>query len=63
MSNLDKHTALLAADLKVGTKFSTVYDPRCEVLTLPDEFGNFEGLDTDGVRVEFNLTMIVNVER
>lgn len=60
---MDKFERLLAADLRIGTTFSTLYEGKCTVTSLPDSDGNFRALDSDGVECEFHVSMIVNINR
>lgn len=44
--------------LEVGQIFDTLYEKGCKVITLPDEFGNFDAYDSDGVACSFNIRMV-----
>jgi hypothetical protein len=51
-------------DIVKGTKFDTAFpdgeviEEGCIALESPDEDGNFVGLDSEGIRVEFNTVMV-----
>lgn len=42
-----------------GAVFSTPFESGCVVVTTPDDYGNFDALDSDGVRCQFTLAMVV----
>lgn len=50
-----------------GTVFSTklpdgeIIETGCVAQSAPDEFGNFDGIDSDGVEVTFNTRMVAQV--
>lgn len=46
-------------DLTIGQVFDTRYEQCCKVVTLPDEQGNFEGYDSDGVLCTFHMDMVI----
>lgn len=52
-------TQLLPA---VGQPFSTPYESGCVALTEPDEYGNFEATDSDGVTCLFNTVMVIALD-
>ena len=51
-----------------GTVFSTklpdgsIVETGCIAQTAPDEFGNFDGIDSDGVEVTFNTQMVAHID-
>ena len=55
-------------DITPGTVFSTklpdgrIIESGCVAQTAPDEHGNSDGLDSDGVEVTFNTRMIAEVQ-
>lgn len=44
-----------------GVRFNTAYESGCMALSQPDLFGNFDGVDSEGVEVEYNLVMVTEV--
>lgn len=44
---------------KVGQVFETAFEGGCIMLTLPDPYGNFVALDSDGNEYECNVVMIL----
>lgn len=52
-------TATGALAMQIGDTFSTLYEKRCIVITLPDSEGEFIALDSDGVECSFHVSMIV----
>lgn len=44
--------------IHVGQSFDTAFERKCVCVTEPDEFGNFEGIDSEGVRCTFSVAMI-----
>ena len=47
--------------LKVGKLFDTLYEEECQVTSEPDSDGNFNGMDSDGVEVQYHVGMVVDV--
>jgi len=43
-----------------GDRFATPYEAGCVIVTAPDQDGNFEGRDSDGVLCSFHVSMIVD---
>lgn len=48
-------------DLTIGDVFDTPYEAGNVVLTRPDRDGNFDGLDSDRVTVQFHVRMVTAV--
>jgi len=48
-------------DIKKGTVFDTPAESGCVALTEPDENGDFNALDSDGVECQFNIVMVQDV--
>ena len=44
-----------------GVRFSTRYEDDCEVVTEPDEFGQFEALDSEGVLCGYQTNMVTAI--
>lgn len=44
--------------MKIGDIFDTWYEKGCVVMSLPDDDGNFNALDSDGVYCVFHVSMI-----
>lgn len=42
-----------------GTVFDTPFESGCVVISTPDDFGNFTGLDSDGRECEFSVVMVL----
>lgn len=51
----------IVALLKPGVIFNTRFEKGCEVVSVPNEFGNFDGLDSERVLVEFSVAMVTEV--
>ncbi len=45
-----------------GVVFSTLAESGCVATSAPDEDGNFDALDSDGVLCSFSLVMVQAVE-
>lgn len=45
-------------EIRRGTLFNTPYETNCRVVTLPDEHGNFDAIDSDGVLCGFHLVLV-----
>jgi hypothetical protein len=48
-------------DIHAGTRFNTKFETNCVATSEPDESGNFDGIDSGGVEVEFNTAMVTEV--
>jgi hypothetical protein len=44
-----------------GDVFATEFETGCVCMTEPDEFGMFDGLDSDGVLCSYMVSMVVKV--
>jgi hypothetical protein len=44
-----------------GNIFNTAYESRCVALDEPDEDGIFLGIDSDGVKCQYHVGMIVQI--
>jgi hypothetical protein len=44
--------------LPAGTEFDTDYERGCHAVTRIDDYGNFYGLDSDGVLCLFSVDMV-----
>lgn len=49
--------------LMVGDTFDTHFEQRCTVLTAPNESGDFQATDADGVEARFHVDMVTRVKR
>ena len=47
--------------VKPGDTFDTPFESDCKALSEPDEYGGFDGLDSDGVRCLFHVSLITAV--
>lgn len=52
---------MAADEVFVGDVFDTDYELGCVVTTTPDNEGNFDALDSEGIECAFNLAMILRV--
>lgn len=52
---------LMRLTVKRGDTFSTPFESGCIALSDPDEYGNFDGLDSDRVVCGFSLAMLTEV--
>lgn len=48
-------------DIHAGYVFDTAFETNCMATSEPDESGNFDGIDSDGVEVQFNTVMVTQV--
>jgi hypothetical protein len=48
-------------EIQPGRHFDTPAESGCVVLTAPDEFGTFRGLDSDGVECSFMVAMVKRI--
>lgn len=53
---------MLDLTLRPGDVFNTDYEQGCVVVTEPDELGNFDALDSDGVLCSFSLVMVRQID-
>ncbi len=47
--------------VKAGDTFDTPFESGCKALSDPDEYGGVDGLDSEGVRCLFHVSMITAV--
>jgi hypothetical protein len=61
LTMVQRANAILASelDMRIGQVFDTPFEEGCVVLTKPDELGNFSCIDSDGVEVECNVSMVI----
>ena len=52
---------IMADKIRLGVKFDTNYEKGCVATEAPREWGNFNGLDSNGVEVEYNISMVVKI--
>lgn len=50
---------MTAPIVQPGDTFSTRYESGCIAVTEPDEYGEFEALDSDGVQCSFPSRMVL----
>lgn len=48
-------------EITVGTVFNTPFETGCVATAEPNQFGWFNGLDSEGVEVQFALVMVSEV--
>lgn len=48
--------------IKIGSVFSTPFETGCVALTSPDQYGMFDGRDSDGVTCGYMVTMVTEVD-
>ena len=48
--------------IKAGTIFDTPFESGCEAMNPPDEYGNFDALDSDRILCSFNIVMVEKVQ-
>jgi len=58
---MKKQVAKPEITLRRGDVFNTEFESGCVVITTPDLDGNFDALDSDGVRCGFNVRMVKEV--
>lgn len=51
----------LAAAIKPGAIFDTLFETGCVALAAPDDLGNFDARDSDGVVCSFGAAMVTAV--
>jgi hypothetical protein len=49
--------------LPIGTVFDTPFETGCVVTSLPDQFGSFLALDSDGVECQFSPSMPIEIRQ
>lgn len=49
-----------ATHLTIGQTFSTPFEDGCTVVSVPDEFGMFDALDSDGVVCGYVVDMVTS---
>jgi hypothetical protein len=56
-----EHESIMAIQpmWKVGTVFETEFEGGCVMTTVPDEYGQFMAIDSDGVECGYQINMIL----